>query len=147
MNELQKPGRDPRPEFRMAKLADGVESIKDLTLGAIMEGTVSNVTNFGAFVDLGVHQDGLVHISALSEQYVKGPHDIVKADDIVKVKVMQIDVPRKRIGLTMRLRDELPTQEGALSMRPLAPAKVQHSEASSGRSKGTSTAKSNTQPA
>ena len=111
LSELQKPGRDPRPEFRMAKLTDGVESIKQLTLGSIMEGTVSNVTNFGAFVDLGVHQDGLVHISALAHQYVKDPHDIVKAGDIVKVKVMQIDVPRKRIGLSMRLSDELPTQE------------------------------------
>jgi uncharacterized protein len=88
-----------------------------------MEGTVSNVTNFGAFVDLGVHQDGLVHISALSEQYVKDPHDIVKAGDIVKVKVMQIDVPRKRIGLTMRLGDELPGQEGTPSQRQLAPGK------------------------
>jgi uncharacterized protein len=111
LSELQKPGRDPRPEFRMAKLTEGVESIKQLILGSIMEGTVSNVTNFGAFVDLGVHQDGLVHISALAHQYVKDPHDIVKAGDIVKVKVMQIDVPRKRIGLSMRLSDELPTQD------------------------------------
>ena len=111
LSELQKPGRDPRPEFRMAKLTEGVESIKQLILGSIMEGTVSNVTNFGAFVDLGVHQDGLVHISALAHQYVKNPHDIVKAGDIVKVKVMQIDLPRKRIGLSMRLSDELPTQD------------------------------------
>ena len=111
LSELQKPGRDPRPEFRMAKLTEGVESIKQLILGSIMEGTVSNVTNFGAFVDLGVHQDGLVHISALAHQYVKDPHDIVKAGDIVKVKVMQIDVPRKRIGLSMRLSDELLTQD------------------------------------
>ena len=111
LSELQKPGRDPRPEFRMAKLTEGVESIKQLILGSIMEGTVSNVTNFGAFVDLGVHQDGLVHISALAHQYVKNPHDIVKAGDIVKVKVMQIDVPRKRIGLSMRLSDELLTQD------------------------------------
>ncbi|MBT4442517.1 MAG: RNA-binding transcriptional accessory protein [Oceanospirillaceae bacterium] len=108
--ELQKPGRDPRPEFRMAKLTDGVESIKDLILGALMEGTISNVTNFGAFVDLGVHQDGLVHISALSKQFVKDTHSVVKAGDIVKVKIMQIDVARKRIGLSMRLDDELPTQ-------------------------------------
>ena len=116
MSELQKPGRDPRPEFRMAKLTEGVESIKQLILGSIMEGTVSNVTNFGAFVDLGVHQDGLVHISALAHQYVKDPHDIVKAGDIVKVKVMQIDVPRKRIGLSMRLSDELPTQDDQLKV-------------------------------
>lgn len=116
LSELQKPGRDPRPEFRMAKLTEGVESIKQLILGSIMEGTVSNVTNFGAFVDLGVHQDGLVHISALAHQYVKDPHDIVKAGDIVKVKVMQIDVPRKRIGLSMRLSDELPTQDDQLKV-------------------------------
>ena len=126
LSELQKPGRDPRPEFRMAKLTDGVESIKQLTLGAIMEGTISNVTNFGAFVDIGVHQDGLVHISALSHQYVKDPHDLVKAGEIVKVKVMQIDVPRKRIGLTMRLSDELPTHDDASSSRNPSPAKAQH---------------------
>ena len=123
LSELQKPGRDPRPEFRMAKLTDGVESIKQLTLGAIMEGTISNVTNFGAFVDIGVHQDGLVHISALSHQYVKDPHDLVKAGEIVKVKVMQIDVPRKRIGLTMRLGDELPTHDDASSSRKPSPPK------------------------
>ena len=124
LSELQKPGRDPRPEFRMAKLTDGVESIKQLTLGAIMEGTVSNVTNFGAFVDLGVHQDGLVHISALSHQYVKDPHDIIKAGDIVKVKVMQIDVARKRIGLTMRLSDALPTQDEVATLARPRPAKA-----------------------
>jgi uncharacterized protein len=121
LSELQKPGRDPRPEFRMAKLTEGVESIKQLILGSIMEGTVSNVTNFGAFVDLGVHQDGLVHISALAHQYVKDPHDIVKAGDIVKVKVMQIDVPRKRIGLSMRLSDELPTQDDQLKVHKPRP--------------------------
>lgn len=104
--ELQKPGRDPRPEFRMAQLTEGVEDIKHLVVGSIMEGTVSNVTNFGAFVDLGVHQDGLVHISAMSNQFVKDPRSLVKAGDIVKVKVMQVDVPRKRIGLSMRLTDE-----------------------------------------
>ena len=121
LSELQKPGRDPRPEFRMAKLTEGVESIKQLILGSIMEGTVSNVTNFGAFVDLGVHQDGLVHISALAHQYVKDPHDIVKAGDIVKVKVMQIDVPRTRIGLSMRLSDELPTQDDQLKVHKPRP--------------------------
>jgi uncharacterized protein len=109
----------------MAKLTDGVESIKQLTLGAIMEGTISNVTNFGVFVDIGVHQDGLVHISALSHQYVKDPHDLVKAGEIVKVKVMQIDVPRKRIGLTMRLSDELPTHDDESSSRKPSPAKAQ----------------------
>ena len=126
LNELQKPGRDPRPEFRMAKLTDGVESIRQLVLGAIMEGTISNVTNFGAFVDIGVHQDGLVHISALSEQYVKDPHDIVKAGDIVKVKVMQIDEVRKRIGLTMRLSDELPTHDAPSASGKPSLANPQH---------------------
>ena len=133
LNELQKPGRDPRPEFRMAKLTDGVESIKQLTLGAIMEGTISNVTNFGAFVDIGVHQDGLVHISALSHQYVKDPHDLVKAGEIVKVKVMQIDVPRKRIGLTMRLSDELPTHDAPTSSNRPSPSKVQTHQSPKGQ--------------
>ncbi len=133
LNELQKPGRDPRPEFRMANLTDGVESIKQLTLGAIMEGTISNVTNFGAFVDIGVHQDGLVHISALSHQYVKDPHDLVKAGEIVKVKVMQIDVVRKRIGLTMRLSDEVPTHDApSFSSRPF-PSKVQANHSPKGQ--------------
>ena len=104
--ELRKPGRDPRPEFRMAKLAEGIEDIKDLVVGSVMEGTVSNVTNFGAFVDLGVHQDGLVHISAMSHSFVKDPRSLIKAGDIIKVKVMEVDVPRKRIGLSMRLDDE-----------------------------------------
>lgn len=118
--ELQKPGRDPRPEFRMAKLADGVEDIKDLVVGSVMEGTVSNVTNFGAFVDLGVHQDGLVHISAMSHQFVKDPRSLVKAGDIVKVKVMEVDVPRKRIGLSMRLDDEPGAQDKANKPAPRA---------------------------
>jgi uncharacterized protein len=91
-----------------------------------MEGTISNVTNFGAFVDIGVHQDGLVHISALCEQYVKDPHDIVKAGDIVKVKVMHIDVARKRIGLTMRLSDELPTQDDPSTSDKAAPIQAHH---------------------
>lgn len=113
VSELQKPNRDPRPEFRMAKLTEGVETIKQLSVGAIMEGTISNVTNFGAFVDLGVHQDGLVHISALSDKFVKDPHEVVKSGDIVKVKVMQVDIARKRIGLSMRLNDEPPHADDA----------------------------------
>ena len=104
--ELEKPGRDPRPEFRFASFQEGVEAISDLRPGMILEGAVTNVTNFGAFVDIGVHQDGLVHISALSHQFVRDPRDRVKAGDIVKVKVMAVDVPRKRISLTMRLDDE-----------------------------------------
>ncbi|WP_445360849.1 Tex family protein [Microbulbifer sp. EKSA005] len=110
--ELEKPGRDPRPEFRTAKFEEGVEEIKDLRLAMVLEGTVTNVTNFGAFVDIGVHQDGLVHISALSEKFVKDPHEVVKAGDIVKVKVMEVDVARKRIGLSMRLSDE-PGEQGS----------------------------------
>ena len=103
--ELEKPGRDPRPEFKAAKFADGVEDIKDLREGMILEGVVSTVAAFGAFVDIGVHQDGLVHISALSDRYVKDPREVVKAGDIVKVKVLEVDVPRKRIALTRRLDD------------------------------------------
>jgi len=110
--ELEKPGRDPRPEFRTARFEEGVEEIKDLRPAMVLEGTVTNVTNFGAFVDIGVHQDGLVHISALSEKFVKDPHEVVKAGDIVKVKVMEVDVARKRIGLSMRLSDE-PGEQGS----------------------------------
>ncbi len=102
LQELEKPGRDPRPEFRTAKLTEGIDSIKDLSVGMKLEGTVSNVTNFGAFVDLGVHQDGLLHISELSDSYVKDPRDIVKTGDIVNVRVTQLDLPRKRIGLSMK---------------------------------------------
>ncbi len=105
LTELDKPGRDPRPEFRVAAFADGVETIRDLREGMILEGCVSNVTPFGAFVDIGVHQDGLVHVSALSQQFVKDPREVVKAGDIVRVKVMAVDVARNRIGLSMRLDD------------------------------------------
>ncbi len=116
LKELEKPGRDPRPEFKAAKFAEGVEDIKDLRPGMILEGVVSNVAAFGAFVDIGVHQDGLVHISALSERYVKDPRDVVKAGDIVKVKVLEVDVARKRIALTCRLSDE-PGQASARDAR------------------------------
>ena len=109
--ELEKPGRDPRPEFKAARFADGVEDIKDLREGMVLEGVVSNVAAFGAFVDIGVHQDGLVHISALSDQYVKDPRDVVKAGDIVRVKVLEVDVVRKRIALTRRL-DDSPAPRG-----------------------------------
>ena len=105
LKELDKPGRDPRPEFKTAAFQDGVESLKDLQPGMILEGVVTNVTNFGAFVDIGVHQDGLVHISALSEKFVKDPYVVVKAGDIVKVKVMEVDIPRNRVGLSMRMSD------------------------------------------
>jgi protein Tex len=105
VSELDKPGRDPRPEFKVASFQDGVEKISDLELNMVLEGTVTNVTNFGAFVDVGVHQDGLVHISVLAERFVKDPREVVKAGDIVKVKVMEVDAPRKRIALSMRLND------------------------------------------
>ncbi|WP_020410977.1 Tex family protein [Hahella ganghwensis] len=108
IRELDKPGRDPRPEFTFAQYQEGVEDIKDLKPGMVLEGAVTNVANFGAFVDIGVHQDGLVHISALSNKFVKDPREVVKTGDIVKVKVMEVDIPRKRIGLTMRLDDDLP---------------------------------------
>ncbi|MCV9919537.1 MULTISPECIES: Tex family protein [Pseudomonas] len=105
LQELDKPGRDPRPEFKTASFQDGVEDLKDLEPGMILEGVVTNVTNFGAFVDIGVHQDGLVHISSLSEKFIKDPREAVKAGDVVKVKVMEVDIPRKRIGLSMRMGD------------------------------------------
>jgi uncharacterized protein len=101
--ELEKPGRDPRPEFKTATFQEGVEELKDLKPGMLLEGVVTNVTNFGAFVDVGVHQDGLVHISMMADQFVKDPHSVVKTGDVVKVKVLEVDIPRKRISLTMRL--------------------------------------------
>lgn len=103
--ELEKPGRDPRGEFKTASFQEGIESLSDLKPDMILEGVVTNVTNFGAFIDIGVHQDGLVHISAMSEKFIKDPREVVKAGDLVKVKVMEVDVPRKRIGLSMRLSD------------------------------------------
>ncbi|TCO77343.1 uncharacterized protein EV699_12629 [Plasticicumulans lactativorans] len=104
--ELEKPGRDPRPEFRTAVFREGVEELKDLRPDMILEGVVTNVANFGAFVDIGVHQDGLVHISCLSDRFVKDPREVVKAGDVVKVKVLEVDVKRRRIALTMRLADD-----------------------------------------
>ena len=121
--ELEKPGRDPRGEFQTATFAEGVHEISDLQPGMILEGVVSNVANFGAFVDIGVHQDGLVHISALADRYVQDPRDIVKAGDVVKVKVLEVDAARKRIALTMRLDDEpggerKPARDNNRSARP-----------------------------
>lgn len=110
IKELDKPGRDPRPEFKTATFAEGITEIADLELGMILEGVVSNVANFGAFIDIGVHQDGLVHISALTDHFISDPREVVKAGDIVKVKVMEVDAQRKRISLSMRLNDE-PGQE------------------------------------
>ena len=113
LKELDKPGRDPRPEFKAAEFREGVETLNDLKLGMVLEGTVTNVTHFGAFVDIGVHQDGLVHISALSDRFIDDPRSVVKAGDIVTVKVMSIDIPRKRVGLSMRLDDQPETENGA----------------------------------
>ncbi|PQJ65311.1 RNA-binding transcriptional accessory protein [Vibrio jasicida] len=120
IKELDKPGRDPRPEFTTATFAEGVNSVSDLEPGMILEGVVSNVANFGAFVDIGVHQDGLVHISALTDRFVSDPREVVKAGDIVKVKVMEVDVQRKRIGLSMRMNDE-PGQDNRSQRSSAAP--------------------------
>jgi len=106
IDELAKPGRDPRPEFKAVHFQDGVEKMSDLAPDMVLEGTVTNVTAFGAFVDIGVHQDGLVHISALADRFIKDPRDVVKSGDIVRVKVMEVDIPRKRISLSMRLADK-----------------------------------------
>ncbi|YCK35112.1 Tex family protein [Actinomadura sp. ATCC 39365] len=114
LRELEKPGRDPRPAFKTAAFKEGVEKISDLVAGMILEGVVTNVAAFGAFVDIGVHQDGLVHVSAMSRTFVKDPRDVVKPGDIVRVKVLEVDIPRKRISLTLRLEDEVtqPSTEG-----------------------------------
>ena len=116
LSELEKPGRDPRGEFQTASFAEGIHEIKDLEVGMILEGVVSNVANFGAFVDIGVHQDGLVHISALADRFVQDPREVVKAGDVVKVKVLEVDAARKRIALTMRLSDD--PASGVAGKRP-----------------------------
>ncbi|UTD55572.1 Tex family protein [Halomonas sp. MS1] len=139
LKELDKPGRDPRPEFKAAEFREGVETLKDLKLGMVLEGTVTNVTHFGAFVDIGVHQDGLVHISALSDRFIDDPRSVVKAGDIVTVKVMSVDIPRKRVGLSMRLDDE-PEQAQAASNstndEPRKPARSQRSASSGQNGRG-----------
>jgi len=109
LKELEKPGRDPRPQFKTAAFQEGVEDLKDLTPGMLLEGVVTNVTNFGAFVDIGVHQDGLVHISMMSHKFIKDPRELVKAGDVLKVKVLEVDLQRRRIALTMKL-DAPPAQ-------------------------------------
>lgn len=135
LNELAKPGRDPRPEFKTATFAEGVNQISDLKPGMQLEGVVTNVTHFGAFVDIGVHQDGLVHISALSNRFISDPRDVVKAGDVVKVKVMEVDAPRKRIGLSMRLDDTPAASEttvAAPKQREKSPKKRQEKPATMG---------------
>jgi len=113
VKELEKPGRDPRPAFKTATFAEGVEKLADLKVGMVLEGVVTNVAAFGAFVDVGVHQDGLVHVSAMSHTFVKDPRDVVKSGDVVRVKVLDVDVPRKRISLTLRLDDDPVTGRGS----------------------------------
>jgi uncharacterized protein len=116
--ELEKPGRDPRPEFRTAAFRDGVQEMTDLQPGMLLEGVVTNVANFGAFVDIGVHQDGLVHVSQLADRFVKDPREVVKAGDIVKVKVLEVDLARKRISLTMKLQEQAAQRPSREAPRP-----------------------------
>jgi uncharacterized protein len=116
--ELEKPGRDPRPEFRTAAFKDGVQEMSDLQPGMLLEGVVTNVANFGAFVDIGVHQDGLVHVSQLADRFVKDPREVVKAGDIVKVKVLEVDLARKRISLTMKLQESVTPRPPREAPRP-----------------------------
>ena len=117
LTELEKPGRDPRPEFKTATFQEGIESLTDLHPGMVLEGVVTNVAAFGAFVDIGVHQDGLVHVSALANKFIKDPHEVVKPGQIVKVKVLEVDVKRQRIALTMRL-DDAPASAPAVGRAP-----------------------------
>ena len=111
IKELEKPGRDPRPEFKTATFRDGIETMKDLQPAMLLEGVITNITNFGAFVDIGVHQDGLVHISAITNKFIKDPREVLKTGDVVKVKVIEVDVARNRIALGMRLEDEVTQQK------------------------------------
>jgi protein Tex len=134
LGELEKPGRDPRPDFQVARFNDGVDDISDLREGMILEGTVSNVAQFGAFIDLGVHQDGLVHVSQLAHKFVNDAREIVKTGDIVKVKVMEVDVARKRIGLSMKLGDA----PGGAQGRSAGPRDNRFEPVRSGRSDGRS---------
>jgi uncharacterized protein len=130
--ELEKPGRDPRPEFRTASFTEGVNEISDLRPGMVLEGTVTNVAAFGAFVDIGVHQDGLVHVSQLADRFVKDPHEVVKAGDVVKVRVTEVDVPRKRIGLTMRRDAAAPAPRDDRGKSPAPKARMEAGPTSSG---------------
>lgn len=136
LSELEKPGRDPRPSFVTASFAEGVEDIKHLRPGMVLEGTVTNVAAFGAFVDIGVHQDGLVHISQLADRFVKDPHEVVKAGDVVKVRVTEVDVARKRIGLSLRKDGGASAREEASARGPTAPAKGQPRGPASAAPKG-----------
>ena len=145
LKELEKPGRDPRPEFKTATFQDGVEKLSDLQPGMILEGVVTNVAAFGAFVDIGVHQDGLIHISALAEKFVKDPRDVVKAGQVVKVKVLEVDAKRNRVALTMRLNDT-PTPKSAGGSASSAPGNMAKPRASNGFQASRSPSSSPRQP-
>jgi uncharacterized protein len=142
ISELDKPGRDPRPEFKTANFKEGVQSLKDLKVGMVLEGVVSNVANFGAFVDVGVHLDGLVHISAMTDKFISDPRDIVKTGDIVKVKVMEVDVERKRVSFTMRMGDT-PNQAAKPSGQKYNTEKKSHNRAAQTNQHQTQTKQSN----
>jgi protein Tex len=133
LRELEKPGRDPRPAFVTATFAEGVEKLDDLEPGMVLEGVVTNVAAFGAFVDVGVHQDGLVHVSAMSRNFVSDPHSVVKSGDVVRVKVLSVDAARKRISLTLRLDDDGPRPAGGRERAQDRPARP---SAPSGRTGG-----------
>ena len=133
LSELEKPGRDPRPAFTTASFAEGVETLEDLAPGMVLEGVVTNVAAFGAFVDIGVHQDGLVHVSAMSRNFVSDPHQVVKSGDVVRVRVLGVDIPRKRISLTLRLDEEAPGREGSAPRRePGRPSRPGRGDAGAG---------------
>ncbi|MCB0055853.1 MAG: S1 RNA-binding domain-containing protein, partial [Caldilineaceae bacterium] len=135
--ELEKPGRDPRPEFKTAEFAEGVEKISDLKPGMALEGVVTNVTAFGAFVDIGVHQDGLVHVSELADRFVKDPREVVKAGDVVCVRVKDVDVGRKRIALTMK-SGAIETRDSGGPVSRSAPPAVGRSSAAPPKSRDNS---------
>jgi uncharacterized protein len=136
LKELEKPGRDPRPAFKTAEFKDGVETLNDLQPGMILEGVVTNVAAFGAFVDIGVHQDGLVHISAMSNTFIKDPREAAKPGDIVQVKVLEVDKARKRIALTMRMSDEPGKAQPKGAERAATPAQTQKHMANQNRGNG-----------
>ncbi len=144
IEELEKPGRDPRPEFKTASFKEGVEKVSDLKEGMMLEGIITNVTNFGAFVDIGVHQDGLVHISVMADRFVKDPHDVVKTGEVVKVKVMDIDVKRNRIALSMRLTEAVERKAVAPKKQAVKnkaqPNRSHHNKSQANRSKNTNKA-------
>lgn len=135
LSELVKPGRDPRPEFKTAQFKEGIETISDLKIGMVLEGVISNVANFGAFVDLGVHQDGLVHISCITDKFISDPREVVKTGEIVKVKVIDVDIDRKRISLTMRLEDKPALKQGNKQGRSESKGKPQSSDKQNTRSR------------